>query len=252
VRREAQRPAPVVRRMVARPAEPPLAARCLVSGAAIRPAVRAGFRREQAWRLGCPSAAVERKARVLRGLPSGAQSSARERRAASAAQLTVVRPAVLQPAVRDGTAEPQPAVAWAAVARPREAVAARGVAAEVPRRAAPGVAAVLRPAAQVEALDVEAVRLPAAQAVARDAGEALRPAGPQAEVQDVAVLRPAAPGGRAVRPSAPVSAALLSIRCQEGRLAPLPAGRSAHKREDLRTARRSTRWWRAARGEVLS
>jgi hypothetical protein len=237
VRREAQRPAPVVRRMVARPAEPPLEARCLVSGVAIRPAVRAGFRREQAWRLGCPSAAVERKARVLRGLPPGAQSSARERRAASAAQLTVVRPAVLQPAVRDGTAEPQPAVAWAAVARPREAVAALGVAAEVPRRAAPGVAA---------------VRLPAAQVVARDAEAVLRRAGAQAEVQDVAVLRPAAPGGRAERPSAPVSAALLSIRCQEGRLAPLPAGRSAHKREDLRTARRSTRWWRAARGEVLS
>jgi hypothetical protein len=227
--------------MAVRPAEPPLEARCRVSGAAIRPAVRAGFRRQQARRRACPSAAVERKAPALRGLaPVRAQWLARERQAAAAAQPTVVRPAVVQPAVRDGTAEPQPAAAWVAAARPREAVAA------------PGVEAALRLAAQGEALDVEAVWLPAAQAVARDAEAALRRAGAQAEVLDAAVRLPAAPGGRAARPSGPVSAALLSIRFREGRLAPLPAGRSAHKREDLRTAWRSARWWRAARGEVLS
>jgi hypothetical protein len=172
---------------------------------------------------------------------------AQARQVASAAQ-----PAVLQPAARGGRAEPQPAAAWVAAARPREAVTAPGVVEEAPRWAEPGVAAALRLVAQAAALDVEAVLLPAAQAVARDAEAALRPGGPQAEVLDVAVRRPAAPGERAVPPSAPVSAALLSIRFREGRLAPLAAGCSAHKREDLRTARRSARWWPAARGEGLS
>jgi hypothetical protein len=223
--------------MVAAPAEPPLEQRCRVLGAAIRPAVRAGLRREQAWRRVRPSAAVERKARALRGLTPEAQPLARERQAASAAQLTVVRPAVPQPAVRGGTAEPQPAAPWAAVARPQEAVVAPGVAEEARPRAEPGVAAVLRPAAQ---------------AGARDAEEAPRPAEAQTEVLDVAARLPAAPGERAVRPSAAVLAALLSIRCREGRLAPLPAGRSAHKRGDLRIVRRSAQWWRAARGEGLS
>jgi hypothetical protein len=251
-RREALRPVPAewqtVGRLTARPPEE----RHPVLRAALRPGVRAGFRREQGWQVR-PSAAAGRKARVLRAAEPMAQWLARVQQAPASA----ARPMAGQgEAVRDEAAGRPPAAAVAALAlaaRRREAAVVPGAAEGARRRAAPGGAAGRRPVAREVARDVEAEPRPVAQEVARGAEEEPRPEAARAAARDAEAARPRAdPGARAVRPSAPALAALPSIRFRAGRLAPSLAAGFARQTAGLRIAWRSARWWPAARGEVLS
>jgi hypothetical protein len=218
---------------------------------AARPAVPAGSHRGlemPARHPARPSAAVARKAQV----PQSAVPRVAE-------PVVVWRPVALrlaaptaQAAVAEALVEPQQEVPPALAAQPRAARAELAVSgAAAPQPAAGSVAAVRLPEEGAAALDeaeaaqpraavrdaVVAARRRVAQAAVRDAAGARRRgaqvAAPDAEEAPRREARDAAQG---VLLSAAAWAALPSIRCQEGRLAPSARARFAHARARLRTA----------------
>jgi hypothetical protein len=216
-----------------------MAERCPALQPAVAPAVRAGLRRAQVR----PFVAAAGRARAL---PVAAQSLAQAQRVrASAAQPK----AVLREAAPGAAAELRPVAAALAGAGRRQAAVAPGVA--VPRQVGQagrdGAEALPRVAARGAA-----ARRPAAQGVVRAAAAARQLEAVRGEARDAAARPRAAPGEPEVLPSVPAWAELPSIRCREDRLAPSPAECFARKTGNSRLARRSTRRWPVARGEVLS
>jgi hypothetical protein len=217
-----------------------------VSCAAVRPAVRAGFRREQAWRLVCPSAAAARKVQALRAVGPVAQPLARARQAPALAAPPMAGQAA--PAGREGL---QPAGELALVAPRQEAAAVPAGVEEARRRAAPDAGEGLRPVAQVVVPDAAAALRPGAQQ-GQGAAAAPRPEARREARHAAGVRLRAARDARAVRPSAPLSAGLPWIRFRAVPLAPSLVAGFAHKTAGSRIARRSVRWWPAAGGDGVS